>query len=161
MSARQRESAQAQGGDGLPGGRRRQGRFRAGMAVGVFRRSSRRPYNYFRERPLNTNVRRLAKSRRREMAPRIMSGTGGKDHLTSCLRPTANRLCEERTYITPSDKAGVAISNSPIELAPRYSNFRPAAMTSISPSSFERYSLPSAATGEALKPLPTSGSRWR
>ena len=33
-----------------------------------------------------------------------------------CLRPTANRLADERTYITPSDKAGVAISISPIEL---------------------------------------------
>ena len=35
---------------------------------------------------------------------------------THFFRPTANRLCDERTYITPSDKAGVAISNSPIEL---------------------------------------------
>src|SRR5215470_12089242 len=64
MSARQRESDQAQGGDGLPGGRRRQGRFRAGVAVGVFRRSARRPYNYCRERPLNTNVIRPTKQRR-------------------------------------------------------------------------------------------------
>lgn len=31
------------------------------------------------------------------------------------LRPTANRLFDERTYITPSDSAGVAISNSPIK----------------------------------------------
>ena len=36
--------------------------------------------------------------------------------LAQCLRPTANRLADERTYITPSDKAGVAISISPIEL---------------------------------------------
>jgi hypothetical protein len=31
------------------------------------------------------------------------------------FRPIANRLADERTYITPSDKAGVAISSSPIE----------------------------------------------
>lgn len=35
--------------------------------------------------------------------------------LIQCLRPTANRLADERTYITPSDNAGVAISISPIE----------------------------------------------
>ena|SRR6185295_735424 len=35
--------------------------------------------------------------------------------LVQCLRPTANRLADERTYITPSDKAGVAINISPIE----------------------------------------------
>jgi len=34
---------------------------------------------------------------------------------THCFRPIANRLAEVRTYITPSDKAGVAISSSPIE----------------------------------------------
>src|SRR5215471_2688345 len=64
MAARQRESDQAQGGDSLPGGRRRQGRFRAGVAVGVFRRSARRLYNYCRERPLNTNVIRPTNQRR-------------------------------------------------------------------------------------------------
>ena len=52
--------------------------------------------------------------------------------------PTANRLCADRTYITPSDKAGVAINNSPIELVAMCAYFRPAVMTSISPSSFER-----------------------
>src|SRR5688572_21452077 len=52
--------------------------------------------------------------------------------------PTANRLCADRTYITPSDKAGVAINNSPIELVAMWAYFRPAVMTSISPSSFER-----------------------
>ena len=31
------------------------------------------------------------------------------------LRPIAKRLAADRTYITPSDKAGVAINNSPIE----------------------------------------------
>jgi hypothetical protein len=36
-------------------------------------------------------------------------------NFAQCLRPTANRLADERTYITPSDKAGVAISISPIE----------------------------------------------
>jgi hypothetical protein len=35
--------------------------------------------------------------------------------LTHCFRPIANRLDDERTYITPSDKAGVAINSSPIE----------------------------------------------
>ena len=52
--------------------------------------------------------------------------------------PTANRLCADRTYITPSDKAGVAINNSPIELVAMCAYFRPAVMTRISPSSFER-----------------------
>ena len=52
--------------------------------------------------------------------------------------PTANRLCADRTYIAPSDKAGVAINNSPIELVAMCAYFRPAVMTSISPSSFER-----------------------
>ena len=37
-------------------------------------------------------------------------------HFTHCFGPTANKLCADRTYITPSDKAGVAINNSPIEL---------------------------------------------
>lgn len=32
-----------------------------------------------------------------------------------CFRPIANKLFDERTYITPSDRAGVAISISPIE----------------------------------------------
>ena len=31
------------------------------------------------------------------------------------LCPIAKRLAADRTYITPSDKAGVAINNSPIE----------------------------------------------
>src|SRR5262245_29730838 len=52
--------------------------------------------------------------------------------------PTANRFCADRTYITPSDKAGVAINNSPIELVAMCAYFRPALMTRISPSSFER-----------------------
>src|SRR5262245_9218419 len=56
----------------------------------------------------------------------------------SHFRPTANKLDAERTYITPSDSAGVAISNSPIELVAMWLNFSPAEITSISPSSFER-----------------------
>ena len=33
--------------------------------------------------------------------------------------PIANKLADDRTYITPSDNAGVAINNSPIEFVPR------------------------------------------
>ena len=32
------------------------------------------------------------------------------------VRPIANRLAAPRTYMTPSESAGVAISSSPIEL---------------------------------------------
>ena len=35
--------------------------------------------------------------------------------VVQCLRPTAYRLADERTYITPFDRAGVAINISPIE----------------------------------------------
>src|SRR5205814_9938451 len=66
--------------------------------------------------------------------------------------PIAVSVRSDRTYITPPDSAGVAISSSPIEFVAICLNSGPAAMTSISPSSFERYILPSAATGEALKP---------
>ena len=52
--------------------------------------------------------------------------------------PIAKRLAFERTYITPSDKAGVAISSSPIELVAMWLNFSPAETTSISPSSFDK-----------------------
>ncbi len=54
------------------------------------------------------------------------------------LRPIANKLVDERTYITPSDNACVAISSSPIEFVPKCVNLSPAAITYISPSSFER-----------------------
>ena len=46
-------------------------------------------------------------------------------------------LAAERTYILPSDSAGVAISSSPMELVARCRNSRPAAITSISPSSLD------------------------
>ena len=52
--------------------------------------------------------------------------------------PTANRPPEDRTYITPSDSAGVAISSSPIEFVAMWRNSGPAATTMISPSSPER-----------------------
>src|SRR5678815_6184212 len=58
------------------------------------------------------------------------------------LRPMANRLWDERTYITPSDSAGVAISNSPIEFVAMWLNFSPAEMTSISPVSYTHLTLP-------------------
>jgi len=58
--------------------------------------------------------------------------------LVLCFFPIANTLAAVRTYMTPPDKAGVAISSSPIELVATCANFCPAAMTSISPSSFER-----------------------
>ena len=35
------------------------------------------------------------------------------------LRRIANKLADERTYMTPSDNAGVAISNSPMEFVAR------------------------------------------
>ena len=52
--------------------------------------------------------------------------------------PIANRVCEPRTYITPCDSAGVAISDSPIEFVATWVNVSPASMTSISPSSFDK-----------------------
>jgi hypothetical protein len=54
------------------------------------------------------------------------------------FRPIANRLAADRTYITPSESAGVAMRSSPIEFAPRCLNTGPAATTIISPSSLER-----------------------
>jgi len=39
------------------------------------------------------------------------------------LLPTANRLSAERTYITPSDNAGVAIKSSPIVFVAMWENF--------------------------------------
>src|SRR3569832_2069349 len=54
------------------------------------------------------------------------------------LRPMAKRLWEERTYITPSERAGVAMSNSPIEFVAMWLNFSPADTTRISPSSIDR-----------------------
>ena len=47
------------------------------------------------------------------------------------LFPIANRLDDERT-ITPSESAGVAISNSPIALVAMWRNSRPAPTTRIS-----------------------------
>ena len=47
------------------------------------------------------------------------------DHGRYGLRPIANRLSDERTYITPSDNAGVAISISPIEFVADGVNFPP------------------------------------
>ena len=37
--------------------------------------------------------------------------------------PTANKLSAERTYITPSDNAGVAINSSPIVFVAMWENF--------------------------------------
>jgi hypothetical protein len=54
------------------------------------------------------------------------------------LLPIANRLPAPRTYMTPSERAGVAINNSPIELVARCSKVGPARTTSMSPSSFDR-----------------------
>jgi hypothetical protein len=50
----------------------------------------------------------------------------------------ADRLAAVRTYITPSESAGVAISSSPIEFVAICLNGDPAATTNISPSSLER-----------------------
>jgi hypothetical protein len=54
------------------------------------------------------------------------------------LRPIAKRLRAVRTYITPSDSAGVAISSSPIAFVAISLNPGPAVTTRMSPSSFER-----------------------
>lgn len=62
---------------------------------------------------------------------------GGADYFAGAAL-TANRLVADRTNITPFDSAGVAISGSPIELVATCLNVRPASMTSISPSSFDR-----------------------
>ena len=61
----------------------------------------------------------------------------------------------------PPASAGVDISGSPIELVPSTSNFGPVLIVHISPSSPERYVFPPAMTGDALKPLPLCGIRWR
>jgi hypothetical protein len=50
----------------------------------------------------------------------------------------AETLVDERTNIVPFDRAGVAISSSPIELVARCLKVRPAWITRISPSSFDR-----------------------
>ena len=50
----------------------------------------------------------------------------------------AKRLRAVRTYITPPDSAGVAISRSPIGLMATSLKSRPAATTTMSPSSFDR-----------------------
>ena len=54
------------------------------------------------------------------------------------LRPIANRLCTERTYMTPCDSAGVAINNSPMEFVAICLKVGPAWTTEISPSSLDR-----------------------
>ena len=53
------------------------------------------------------------------------------------LRPIANRLCTERTYMTPCDSAGVAINNSPMEFVAICLKVGPAWTTEISPSSLD------------------------
>lgn len=57
---------------------------------------------------------------RNSTAPPHVDLLAGDVHLPAVVgdhrfRPTANRLFDERTYITPSDSAGVAMSISPIE----------------------------------------------
>jgi len=55
-------------------------------------------------------VKKLSSTRRTQRAAENAKKPGNY-----FLRPIAKRLSAERTYITPSDNAGVAISNSPIE----------------------------------------------
>jgi hypothetical protein len=50
--------------------------------------------------------------------------------------------------------AGVAMIGSPIEFVATNVNAGPARTTKMSPSSLERNSRPSDATGDELKPLP-------
>lgn len=57
-----------------------------------------------------------------------------------------------RTSSSP-DSAGVAKFGSPVSIVASTSNSGPARTTLTSPSSEAAYSLPSAATGEALKPV--------
>ncbi len=57
--------------------------------------------------------------------------------------------------------AGVAMSNSPILFVAISLNSDPGFTTKISPSSPERYNMPSSATGEALKPPPACGILFR
>jgi hypothetical protein len=52
--------------------------------------------------------------------------------------PIANTLPAPRTYRTPLDNAGVAITSSPIALVATWRNSRPAPTTMIWPSSFDR-----------------------
>src|SRR3954463_7597966 len=56
----------------------------------------------------------------------------------ACPPPTANSPRAVRTYIMPSDNAGVAISKSAIGFTASSLNSRPAAMTIMSPSSLPR-----------------------
>src|SRR3954465_8006113 len=55
-----------------------------------------------------------------------------------CPPPTANSPRAVRTYIMPSDNAGVAISKSAIGFTASCLNSRPAATTIMSPSSLPR-----------------------
>ena len=72
----------------------------------------------------------------------------------------ATRCPRVRTYNTPSDNAGVAISVSPIGFSARTSNSAPAFTTKTLPSSLEKYTLPSLATGEAVNAVPAPRRSW-
>src|SRR5262249_33772408 len=76
-------------------------------------------------------------------------------------RPIATRDFAVRTYMTPFESAGVAITSSPISFTATCRNARPASTTSMLPSSLDRWTRPSAAPGAALKPFPTVASRCR
>jgi hypothetical protein len=64
-----------------------------------------------------------------------------------------------RTYRTPPDSAGVAMTSSPIGLVPIFLNSRPAATTMMSPSSLVREMRPSAATGDVAERANESAQR--
>src|SRR5262249_62177808 len=53
-------------------------------------------------------------------------------------RPIAPRDFAVRTYMTPFETAGVAITSSPIWFSPIFLNVFPASTTKMSPSSWER-----------------------
>ena len=59
-------------------------------------------------------------------------------HYFPAGRPIAKRLRAVRTYMTPPESAGVAISSSPIGLIAISLNSSPAETTTMSPSSFDR-----------------------
>jgi hypothetical protein len=100
----------------------------------IFWRQLDRPDSWFRERRHTRGPLPYAAP----LGSRLSQQTGSSKNTPYFFRPTANTLCAERTYITPSESAGVAINNSPIEFVPRNSNLRPAAITSMSPSSFDK-----------------------
>lgn len=67
---------------------------------------------------------------------RRRAGLDASKEILKChFLPIANKCCAPRTYMTPSESAGVAISDSPIAFVASALNSGPAARTMMSPSS--------------------------